>query len=188
MTMDFGATEVRVAAAFLTGLVVGGTSLYLLRRPAPPAAAPAAAAAPASARDMALILNAAAYAAVAHRDQRRKNETGAPYIEHPLGVAALLAEAGFTHPPTLAAAMLHDTVEDTAVSPEELVAVFGPEVGTCFRSIFFRGGRGGVGWGVCTACRNPVVVLCACVCVRAADSPWPPPLGVTLGGTVVDAC
>ncbi|KAK1864805.1 hypothetical protein I4F81_007347 [Pyropia yezoensis] len=170
MTMDFRAAEARLAAAFLTGLAVGGTSMYLLWRPAPAmaaeppapqlpppplsaaaetaaaaaetaavaaatAAAAAATAAPPSSSvsssaggGVALILNAAAYAAVAHRGQRRKNVTAAPYIEHPLGVAALLAEAGFTHPPTLAAAMLHDTVEDTAVTPEELVAVFGPEV------------------------------------------------------------
>ncbi|MGN6598576.1 MAG: HD domain-containing protein, partial [Actinomycetes bacterium] len=48
-----------------------------------------------------------------HRGQRRKS--GDPYITHPLAVAAILAELGMT-PPTLCAALLHDTVEDTEYS------------------------------------------------------------------------
>ena len=47
-----------------------------------------------------------------HRDQRRKS--GDPYITHPLAVTTILAELGMT-PPTLCAALLHDTVEDTRV-------------------------------------------------------------------------
>jgi hypothetical protein len=46
-----------------------------------------------------------------HRDQKRLS--GDPYITHPLAVASILAELGMT-PPTLCAALLHDTVEDTA--------------------------------------------------------------------------
>jgi len=121
--MHTSAIDVRAAAFFITGVAVGATSLYLLRRPRAAAAAPPAA-------DVSLVLSAAAYAAIAHRTQKRKHALQSPYIEHPLGVAALLAEAGFTDAPTLAAAMLHDTVEDTAVTPADLHATFGPVVGT----------------------------------------------------------
>jgi len=61
----------------------------------------------------------------AHRGQLRKS--GDPYITHPVAVATILAELGMT-PPTLAAALLHDTVEDTSYSLEALRADFGDEV------------------------------------------------------------
>ena len=60
-----------------------------------------------------------------HRGQLRKS--GDPYITHPLAVATILAELGMT-PPTLAAALLHDTVEDTDYSLDALRADFGDEV------------------------------------------------------------
>lgn len=64
--------------------------------------------------DIALILKAAAFAAHKHRDQRRKDAGATPYINHPLALASLLAdEAGITDPTVLAAALLHDTIEDT---------------------------------------------------------------------------
>ena len=67
--------------------------------------------------DLALVLKAADFAAVKHRDQRRKNGD-IPYINHPLGVARILREAGGVRDgATLAAALLHDTVEDTRTSP-----------------------------------------------------------------------
>lgn len=180
MSTEFSAANVRVAMAFVTGLVVGGTSLYVLRRTVPsvrtPSPAPAAAAAsaptPASAGDMALVIKAAAFAAVAHRDQRRKNQTAAPYIEHPLGVAALLAETGFTHPPTLAAAILHDTVEDTAVTLEELVAVFGPEVGTCISLDSFREQWGGVSVRLTVAPFSSICAVTLLGCPLAAILWW----------------
>jgi guanosine-3',5'-bis(diphosphate) 3'-pyrophosphohydrolase len=79
--------------------------------------------------DLALILNAAAFAADRHRRQRRKDADASPYINHPLALAAILAdEAGVTDASVLAAALLHDTVEDTDTKPEELVARFGPAV------------------------------------------------------------
>ena len=62
--------------------------------------------------DLALIERAFAVAATAHAGQKRKS--GDPYITHPVAVATILAELGMT-PPTLAAALLHDTVEDTDV-------------------------------------------------------------------------
>jgi GTP diphosphokinase / guanosine-3',5'-bis(diphosphate) 3'-diphosphatase len=60
-----------------------------------------------------------------HRGQRRKS--GEPYITHPLAVAQILADLG-AHPPELAAALLHDTVEDTDLTIEALRADFGDEV------------------------------------------------------------
>jgi GTP pyrophosphokinase len=64
-------------------------------------------------------------AAYLHRDQVRRS--GDPYITHPLAVATILAELGMT-PPTLAAALLHDTVEDTEYSLDALREDFGDEV------------------------------------------------------------
>ncbi len=60
-----------------------------------------------------------------HEGQTRKS--GDPYITHPLAVAAILAELGMTAP-TLCAALLHDTVEDTDYTLEELRKDFGDEV------------------------------------------------------------
>jgi guanosine-3',5'-bis(diphosphate) 3'-pyrophosphohydrolase len=60
-----------------------------------------------------------------HRGQRRKS--GDPYITHPLAVATILAELGMT-PPTLVAALLHDTVEDTDYTLDMLRRDFGDEI------------------------------------------------------------
>ncbi|MFM9134644.1 MAG: RelA/SpoT family protein [bacterium] len=75
--------------------------------------------------DVRLLQRAYETAAYLHRDQRRRS--GDPYITHPLAVATILAELGMTVP-TLAAALLHDTVEDTGYSLEELREDFGDEV------------------------------------------------------------
>ncbi len=72
--------------------------------------------------DVSLIERAYATAEKAHRGQMRKS--GEPYITHPVAVATILAEVGMTSP-TLAAALLHDTVEDTDYSLEQLTADFG---------------------------------------------------------------
>ncbi|KAI9221543.1 HD-domain/PDEase-like protein [Blastocladiella britannica] len=75
------------------------------------------------------LLAAAHFAAVKHRFQKRKDGGSTPYINHPLGVAALLAnEAHVDKLPVLMAAILHDTVEDTDTSHDELVTHFGAEV------------------------------------------------------------
>jgi guanosine-3',5'-bis(diphosphate) 3'-pyrophosphohydrolase len=60
-----------------------------------------------------------------HSHQRRLS--GDPYITHPLAVATILAELGMTAP-TLCAALLHDTVEDTSYTMRELTDEFGEEV------------------------------------------------------------
>ena len=75
--------------------------------------------------DVSLIERAYATAEKAHRGQMRKS--GEPYITHPVAVATILAEVGLTSP-TLAAALLHDTVEDTDYSLEQLTADFGPAI------------------------------------------------------------
>ncbi|CAI8034351.1 Guanosine-3',5'-bis(diphosphate) 3'-pyrophosphohydrolase MESH1 [Geodia barretti] len=75
------------------------------------------------------LLEAANFAALKHRDQRRKDPYKTPYINHPLAVAHVLwKEGGVTDLATLQAALLHDTVEDTATEEAELEAQFGDEV------------------------------------------------------------
>jgi GTP diphosphokinase / guanosine-3',5'-bis(diphosphate) 3'-diphosphatase len=75
------------------------------------------------------ILKALHFAAIKHRDQRRKDAEVSPYINHPIEVAELLARiGGVTDLVILQSAILHDTVEDTQTTPEELEAAFGPEV------------------------------------------------------------
>ena len=75
--------------------------------------------------DLAVIERAYVVAEEAHRGQKRKS--GDAYITHPLAVTTILAELGMT-PSTLAAALLHDTVEDTAYSLVQLEKDFGREV------------------------------------------------------------
>ncbi|MBI5258856.1 MAG: HD domain-containing protein [Burkholderiales bacterium] len=79
--------------------------------------------------DTALILRAAMFAANKHRDQRRKDEHASPYINHPLMLACVLAtEGGVSDAATLCAALLHDTIEDTATTADELREAFGERI------------------------------------------------------------
>ncbi|MDR0425628.1 MAG: bifunctional (p)ppGpp synthetase/guanosine-3',5'-bis(diphosphate) 3'-pyrophosphohydrolase [Clostridiales bacterium] len=71
------------------------------------------------------ILNALDYAAEMHRTQLR--DSGEPYITHPVAVASVLFDMGLDYH-TLAAALLHDCLEDTAATEEELKKRFGGEV------------------------------------------------------------
>jgi len=76
-----------------------------------------------------LLLRAASFAAEKHKSQKRKNTAETPYINHPLEAAHLLAaEAGVTDVVALASAILHDTIEDTQTTREELEQLFGAEV------------------------------------------------------------
>ncbi|GAA4183648.1 GTP pyrophosphokinase [Streptosporangium oxazolinicum] len=75
--------------------------------------------------DLRLIERSYDVAAYHHRDQKRKS--GDPYITHPLAVATILAELG-TDDETLCAALLHDTVEDTAYGLDELRSDFGDNI------------------------------------------------------------
>lgn len=72
-----------------------------------------------------LIQHAYVYAATAHAGQTRLS--GEPYLSHPLAVASTLAEMGFDEP-TVAAGLLHDTVEDTKATIEEIDENFGEDV------------------------------------------------------------
>lgn len=82
-----------------------------------------------AASDLAAVLRASVFAAHKHRHQRRKDAEASPYINHPLTLASVLAnEGGVTDPVTLCAALLHDTVEDTDTTADELRAAFGDEV------------------------------------------------------------
>lgn len=75
------------------------------------------------------ILSAMKFAAEKHRHQRRKNADATPYINHPIEVAELLAlVGGITDEDVLIAGLLHDTVEDTQTTFEEIVAGFGERV------------------------------------------------------------
>jgi guanosine-3',5'-bis(diphosphate) 3'-pyrophosphohydrolase len=76
--------------------------------------------------DIRLIERAYEVAAHWHADQKRKS--GDPYITHPLAVATILAELGMNSE-TICAALLHDTVEDTAYTLDELRRSFGEDVG-----------------------------------------------------------
>jgi len=76
-----------------------------------------------------LILKALAFAAHKHRDQRRKDVEASPYINHPIALADVLCnEGGITDENVLCTALLHDTVEDTKTTPEELTQVFGKAI------------------------------------------------------------
>jgi GTP diphosphokinase / guanosine-3',5'-bis(diphosphate) 3'-diphosphatase len=77
---------------------------------------------------METVLRAAAFAAEKHRNQRRKDEEASPYINHPIQLAFILVQADVEDPVVLAAALLHDTIEDTETTLEELQIVFGFEI------------------------------------------------------------
>lgn len=79
--------------------------------------------------NVARFLQALAFAARKHRDQRRKDRVASPYINHPIAVATVLAVVGRVEDEDLLiAALLHDTVEDTETSLAELKEQFGPLV------------------------------------------------------------
>ena len=76
-----------------------------------------------------LIVKALEFAADKHRDQRRKDAQASPYINHPIALANVLVHEGGVHDPVvLAAALLHDTVEDTQTTPAELRETFGEKI------------------------------------------------------------
>lgn len=75
------------------------------------------------------LLAAASFAARKHTAQRRKNPAATPYINHPLEVAEHLARVGgIEDEDVLVAALLHDTIEDTVTTPDEIRELFGERV------------------------------------------------------------
>ena len=82
------------------------------------------------------LFEALAFAAHKHRAQRRKDVEASPYINHPIALARTLAvEGGVTDLKTLIAAVLHDTVEDTDTTFEEIGAMFGAKVADMVREV-----------------------------------------------------
>ena len=75
--------------------------------------------------DESMIKNAYHYAAEVHKTQKR--QSGDPYISHPLAVANILAELKLDGP-TITTALLHDTIEDTKATYEEVRTNFGEEI------------------------------------------------------------
>ena len=75
----------------------------------------------------ALLNRAYVYAMKAHGEQKRAS--GDPYFSHPIEVAAILTDLKLDDA-TIAAALLHDTIEDTATTRAEIDSLFGPDIGT----------------------------------------------------------
>lgn len=76
-----------------------------------------------------ILLKAISFAANKHSHQRRKDEASTPYINHPISVTLIISEVGGVNDQdVLAAALLHDTIEDTDTSADELEVLFGRKV------------------------------------------------------------
>ena len=76
--------------------------------------------------DLELVKRAYQFASFLHRDQKRKS--GEPYIVHPLSVAHILTTFARADMNTICAALLHDTLEDTNCSKEDIIKNFGEDV------------------------------------------------------------
>ena len=78
------------------------------------------------ARSLPQFIRALEFASRKHSTQRRKDAEASPYINHPIALVSILAvEAGIEDPDVLCAALLHDTIEDTDTTCEELAEQFG---------------------------------------------------------------
>lgn len=76
-----------------------------------------------------LFIKAVAFAAEKHRNQRRRDANASPYINHPIALTNVLANEGeIENTAVLCAAVLHDTIEDTETTVEELESQFGRHV------------------------------------------------------------
>lgn len=81
------------------------------------------------AKDLAMILTALEFSSQKHRDQRRKDNNASPYINHPIGLANVLCNEGkVTNAKVICAALLHDTIEDTETTSDELINAFGKSI------------------------------------------------------------
>lgn len=79
--------------------------------------------------DLQKLLTAIDFAALKHQGQTRIHADWVPYLIHPLRVTLVLfSEGGIVEEDLLAAALLHDTLEDTRTLPEEIVTLFGARV------------------------------------------------------------
>ena len=79
--------------------------------------------------ELKLLIKALTFAADKHRNQRRKNVDAFPYINHPISLVNILCnEVHITDINVICSALLHDTVEDTETTAEELANEFGPQI------------------------------------------------------------
>ena len=86
--------------------------------------------------DLSTLLRTVDFSAYKHRKQTRKDIDRTPYINHPIGVATILAyEAHVDDIITLQAALLHDTVEDVGVTFDELEQKFGKDVANIVKEV-----------------------------------------------------
>ena len=83
-----------------------------------------------------LLIEAYAFAADKHRHQRRKDVHASPYINHPIQLVHILTHEGDVDDiPTLIAALLHDTIEDTDTTVEELREKFGGDIASIVQEV-----------------------------------------------------
>lgn len=76
-----------------------------------------------------IILTALEFASKKHKDQRRKDSDSSPYINHPISLANVLCNEGkITDSKVICAALLHDTIEDTETTEDELKSIFGKSI------------------------------------------------------------
>jgi guanosine-3',5'-bis(diphosphate) 3'-pyrophosphohydrolase len=86
--------------------------------------------------ELSKFTEAISFAARKHGHQKRKGKSGMPYINHPLDVADILCSiGGITDIRVLVAAVLHDTLEDTDTTPEELKLLFGEDVANLVQEV-----------------------------------------------------
>lgn len=79
--------------------------------------------------DLKILLKALQFSAVKHKNQRRKDIEASPYINHPISLANILCnEAHITDIEVICGALLHDTVEDTETTADELESEFGSAI------------------------------------------------------------
>jgi len=92
--------------------------------------------------DIPELLETIRFAADKHRNQRRKDKRGTPYINHPLDVCRVLWETGSVSDLIiLKAAILHDVLEDTQTHPDEIRDHFGEEVLSMVQEVTYKKNR-----------------------------------------------
>lgn len=86
--------------------------------------------------DSELILKAVTFASEKHQNQRRKNQSKTPYINHPIAVANYISSIGGVYDASvLCAALLHDTIEDTNTTYDELKDTFGARIANIVKEV-----------------------------------------------------
>jgi guanosine-3',5'-bis(diphosphate) 3'-pyrophosphohydrolase len=87
-------------------------------------------------KDLALILTALEFSSHKHHDQRRKDNNASPHINHPISLANVLCdEEKITHAKVICAALLHDAIEDTETTADELKSRFGKSITNIFLEV-----------------------------------------------------